>query len=395
MTRSPGNFLYVVLPLTLMFGSELRAQAMVPASLADRPSRVTAEAVERAASKEVERLDARGTRTISASDWQRAAHYALENPNGFAAALRQRIEDPERADAARARGEAGAMAVSLALQASTSAGRVAATAHATPEAVPSIHTALLTLHRELVDAQQSLVSGSILVYADAALRTAAESETDRRTGTGSVGVIVQQSERLRITALVVVASTQDTLFDGLGGAILSPMTGRTLASGLLDIRVAGWPKFLPNDIDGTHVYLTTSRQVWARSDRTAAGSVVVTGVGALLFKDLASGRVGANYVGLQVEAGIGTRWLTGDLSRANAVRDSILGTGNRFFIGPEMGLQITFGKLTAALQYYYLFDGSDGGEAQRGVDGLSGGQLVGGISLAGELLTGTLDRIMR
>ncbi|HZG43140.1 MAG TPA: hypothetical protein VEY93_09270 [Longimicrobium sp.] len=180
--------------------------------------------------------------------------------------------------------------------------------------------------------------------------------------------------------------------DGFGAALLTPSGGKALASGLVDVRWWPFPDS-PNLLlrrGYLHVYATTARSSWRLADTaskdTLATSTVTTGLGALLSADIGRGRVGNNPVALSFGFGISGRGLGGDLSSDghSAFRKRVLGTDDLVFWGWEFGSEITFGKISGALQYY-TYAGS--------LDGVSRSQVVAVFSIAAPIFEGNLSEV--
>ena len=60
-----------------------------------------------------------------------------------------------------------------------------------------------------------------------------------------------------------------------------------------------------------------------------------------------------------------------------ALRDAALGTEVRHFLGIETGFSLKVRNVNAGITFYRFFDASD-----NTIQGFSGGQLAGGISLS-------------
>ena len=325
--------------------------------------------------------------------WASAARFARDHEGEFDAALRLQAEFPatflrESRDTATA---AHAAAIALISDDETTMARVLG------KVAPADTILFLQDARALRRALQlsGVRSGSaITLFADGNIRGAASGGPDEEgpVGTGSIGLALTKG-RQKWAALVAVASTQDTISSGFGSTILSPASGSSLFSGLVDLRtpmafrvpVIGWDVSHP-----IHLYATSAKSTWRMNDSTVRDAVAF-GAGTLLTWDILDDYVGDNYIGFRLEAGAAMRWVTGDVaSRENeAARLDALETSRRFFGGFEAGMQISFGRVTGGTQVYWLHNLAHRREHVRG---LTHGQLVAGLSVAGDLFRGQIGR---
>lgn len=233
----------------------------------------------------------------------------------------------------------------------------------------------------------------VQIYADGAIRGAALGDQGTPSGTGSLGVRVGYDKK-SFFARINVASTVDTIAGGFGGVVLSPATGGSFKSGILDFeRECGWLQKLicrgGATGRGFHLYGTAAASTWA--DSLGAMEAVILGGGMLFYKDIAKGFIAgdsANSVRVKFEVGPSFRRVAGYLGSgaAEARRESVLGTTSAWFAGLEMGLNIQFGVVTGALQVYMYSDL----QKSPAVPGITGGQLVALFSIGGPIFSGSL-----
>ena len=220
----------------------------------------------------------------------------------------------------------------------------------------------------------------VAIFADGTIRGVTTGESDADVvGTGALGVSMKD-DHYTIAATITIASSRDTVTSDYGTSILAPGGGNALASGLLDARLHSrdwWQRL--------HFYGSANQSDWLLPDSSVTTAVAI-GFGALLYKDLVSGMLASSGVRVSVEAGWSFRWLTGDVANQDGQLEQ-LGITERFFTGPELGMQITFGRVTAALQFYYYW--SD--KPDPHIDGLTHGQLSAGINIAADVITGRLN----
>lgn len=216
---------------------------------------------------------------------------------------------------------------------------------------------------------------SARVFADGTIRGTAEGKKAAEgVGTGSLAVALQRGRQLWYAA-ITVASTEDTLSENFGPALLAPGSGKALSSGLLSVVYMdrfgqGWD---------LHPYISTSRHLWSVND--TARTATVLGLGLLLRRGVGTQQVGGKDVSLALEIGPTARFLGGDvLDLSESARDEGIGTSNTAFFGVESGATLSVGDLVGSVQLYYL-----PGQDEDRVLGLSNLQLVAGFSVKGEL----------
>jgi hypothetical protein len=235
-------------------------------------------------------------------------------------------------------------------------------------------------------------SPAIVVFAEGDIRGVATGDsTKSATGTGSLGANLV-TRRGIWQANIAIASSVDTVSEGYGNSILAPGTGRSLRSGSLSYH---WNtpsrRYLP---DKFHLYGSVSSYHWRATSTNSDGSVDTTttqvstmGLGALARSEPGCCRVLDNPVLLAIEYGLAARWLNGNISGRRDLRSTLLGTDRSAFVGPELGLQLSFGKATASLAAYYLF-----GKKGEHVDGLTDLQIIAAFTASSEIFRGPLTR---
>lgn len=333
-------------------------------------------------------------------EFERAARWARDNADAFDEALALAVEFP--GVFARAAQDPGApeRAVALALLAEDAErlGRLRARGRVTDTARVRSDAAAL---REALRISSARSATHVTIFADGNIKGAASGESvEGPVGTGSIGIAISRRNAFW-TAMVAVASSSDTVSEGFGAAILSPGSGKRLYSGVLDLRktasLAGRKLRL-------HGYVMSSKSSWRLTTApetlavngtptvvvdTTVHDAVIFGAGLLHYWDIVDGYVGDNYVSLKVEAGASLRWLTGDIVDQRDLLSRNLGTPKRHFGGFEGGMQISFGRVTGAIQVYWLrLIHSDRAE----VVGLTHGQIIGALSVAGDIFRGRVGR---
>jgi hypothetical protein len=112
------------------------------------------------------------------------------------------------------------------------------------------------------------------VFADGTIRGTAEGkESAQGVGTGALAISLDHGDRLWYAA-VTVASTEDTLSNNFGAALLAPGAGKALSSGLISVI---YDDFVASGF-GLHPYLSTSSHLWSINDTTRSATVLGFGV---------------------------------------------------------------------------------------------------------------------
>jgi hypothetical protein len=224
-------------------------------------------------------------------------------------------------------------------------------------------------------------------------------------GTGSVGFSAAR-KGWTLTGLVTVASSVDTIRDGFGSFLLTPATGKgSLSTFLVDFYTPSFGQIFPNlpkpDFwPALHTYLAGANSTWeagiVRSpgadttiERQSAG---VLGVGLLANWRILRGRLLNTPVQVNVETGFSKRWLRGNIfADTTFIRGALRYPGDDVpasWGAWETGFQMTVGAVTAGVQYYWI----NGKNNERFVSGLTSGQLVIALGVAGEVVSGVLGK---
>jgi hypothetical protein len=230
---------------------------------------------------------------------------------------------------------------------------------------------------------------TVNVFAEGNIKAIATGSAARGTNAnGTLGIAVDFA-RTTWVASINAASTADTLRQGYSQLVLSPAVGATLLSGLVDFR----RQHSFGKGASTHIYVTGSRSVWkdttiAPTDTSRkAASATVLGLGALLSWSIADGKVKESPVGLSIEGGVSLRHIGGDVGSDSVFlkRRSTLESSRKTFLGLEAGPQLQFGNVVGALHVYWFPE-----QQTRKTAGVTGFQLVGGLSIKAPILTGPL-----
>jgi hypothetical protein len=321
--------------------------------------------------------------------WRESAQLVREQPHQFQQAVLFWRDYPEDANRAAKLGDPASLAVTRALIPEAELARLRAMINAGAKgSLAEFNDNVAELQGALLRAQDSLRQPVVAVFANGDVRGVATGEEADKAGTGSLGVQVVRAKYSAI-GTIAIASSVDTLSSGFGAAILTPGAGTAFTSGILDVRFftrKWWKRW--------HFYGSVAKTNWLQTTTVDANGgeaavdstvepAVTLGFGGLLYYDLAKGELGKNPVYLSIEGGLAARWLTGDVGSDEDSRRELLGTDRRLFGGPEIGMEIGFGRVGAALHYYFFF-GHD-------VSGLTGGQLVAAFSVSGEIFRGPLE----
>ena len=205
-----------------------------------------------------------------------------------------------------------------------------------------------------------------------------KNDAESSSTNGSLGVLFsRKAPFFALSALVNVAASEDTLTNGFGSSLLTPGTGNL--AGILDLQMPLSMGFLKNGPgrSSLHLYMSVSSNTWKHEDQTE--DIVVMGAGALLAYDIARAVNDIEY-GLRLELGLTYRGLFGNIVSNGDFRDAALGTTVRHFPGIEAGFTVKVRNISAGITFYRYLDASD-----NTIQGLSGGQLAGGISLSTQI----------
>jgi len=223
-------------------------------------------------------------------------------------------------------------------------------------------------------------STRVSIFADGNVRGVMTGGTQQSTvATGSLGLEINR-DTYAYSALVVIKSSVDTLTDQVGATLLTPIVGNSLQAGLIDLHLRDtWP--LLGTRVALHGYLAVSQTVWAHQD--SASRVVVWSMGVMPHWDMEKGTVGENEVRLGVEAGIGFRYVAGDITPF--LRKALLASPRKMQGGFEAALEIQWNKITARVQPSWYI-------GRPRIPGLSGWQVAGSFGMRGDVFTGLLKR---
>lgn len=316
-------------------------------------------------------------RTEKVKKWMEAERFARQNPEAFANAVQFRLARPDLAN--QAGGEA-ALAAGLAALAEDPGRLQAEVAGLTDDQRKQVNADARSLQR-LATAALGDLGSRVVVFADGNIRGALDQDesTDASSGTGALGVAVSTGAG-QWAARINIASSEQVVSEDYGSIILAPGTGRSLASGLLELRMANWP---------VHLYTSVSNSRWklGTADDAPTANATVLGVGALYTRTLASGSLDENEVVLTAEIGGAARWLDGDIHDLDEERQAVIGSTGSLFIGPEAGFTLALGRVTGQVQVYHLLEA---GNAGRRIAGLNGLQVVAGLGVTGEMFRGRI-----
>lgn len=192
---------------------------------------------------------------------------------------------------------------------------------------------------------------------------------------GALGISVVKKNVIWV-ASVNIASTTDTISSGFGSIILTPASGKSLTSGVLEFLLEEPFKIASKPI-GIHAYASASSSKWLITDTTKASTVF--GLGLTFVNKVIDATKGDNSVYLGFEVGPTYRGIFGDISNNRNLYEKALGTQGKHFLGIEGGLKIRFNKITAGIQGFLLYDI----ENKKRIDGVTSFQITGGITISG------------
>ncbi|HEX8696708.1 MAG TPA: hypothetical protein VF746_30095 [Longimicrobium sp.] len=346
------------------------------------------DSVRTAHEREVTRVEAEHDSAIVAK-WRFHYAWADRNEDAFRLAVERAVKDPGHANERMQAGDSAYVAVGLAMIAANPLDYDDALdvikSSARRDSVSVIQD---QFDRRLTRTRRQIEGIPIIVFATG---TVTESLGDPKTadddgkkpiGTGSLGATVE-TDAGRFTARVSIISTDAVAPADFGPLVLTPGAGASLAAGVLDWR-APWRDF-PN-----HLYANTST-IRLRAGTAADASIVratVFGAGALWARDVFAGPLFNSRASLTVEGGAALRWLHGDVHESPFFAD-LFEDGNAAF-GPELGFAFSFGRVIAGTQLYHLWNTSG-----DDVPGLTGLQMVAGLAVTGEFISGNLPALGR
>ncbi|HEX2190093.1 MAG TPA: hypothetical protein VHG51_14395 [Longimicrobiaceae bacterium] len=254
---------------------------------------------------------------------------------------------------------------------------------------------------------QRVERDSIMVtfFADGSIKNAVGKAEGFSNANGALGLAMATSAH-DITALMNVASGDESVREGFGSSLLAPVvgSGRGINAALFDIRVFDAPTRLFGTGGGSslrsyvsradlHMYGSLSSARWQIPDSlvppTAVGSAdsaistAIVGLGALLYHDFLHQRVaGSNDLSLGMEIGVAYRQLFGDIAtkQHDPLKSALLHSDQEVFWGLETGIYLQVNRVKAGATYYFLRSEDD-------IPGLSDGQVVVAISIQGEMFS--------
>lgn len=233
-------------------------------------------------------------------------------------------------------------------------------------------------------------SPTIVLFAEGDVRGVATGDSTKGgTGSGQLGATLVVTQGV-FQVGIAVASTVDTVRAGWGNSVLAPGTGQSLRSGTASFF---W-KTVPWNVPKLRFYGSVSTYHWNAIDKsvpatadTITADASTFGLGALVRGEPGCCRVLDNPVTLAFEAGVALRNVNGNVAGKPSFRKLVLGTTRRTFVGPELGMQLAFGKVTGSLAAYYLVPKRD-----EHVDGLTDFQIVAAFTASSEIFRGPLTR---
>jgi hypothetical protein len=322
-----------------------------------------------------------------AAKWTAYERFAETRATELSDAIDLAVRYPRAFGALLATGDSAALAASIALTARRTESLASALARwfsTNPKEREEAARAATATDKAAQAALPEPSAMAVQVFADGNIRGVATGGKDKaNTATGALGLKLVTRKTIW-TASLNIASSADTARTSFGERILLPNSGGQLFSGLFDVR------HLISERSGLHSYLSVSRMIWfdSAASRTSSASVLAPSV--TWFHDIARGKVGDNAVGLTFEVGFTARFLEGDARQLpDTTRRRLLSTDVATFWGIEMGSQITFGIITAGMEFY-LFGARD-----RKVAGLTSGQVAAAFSIQSAIFSGVLSRQRR
>ncbi|HEX8211797.1 MAG TPA: hypothetical protein VF584_16600 [Longimicrobium sp.] len=329
---------------------------------------------------------------------QAARDYAHDYPAEFRTALDRAGTDPAQARVRANRANAEDLpyvAVALALAAENPVDAAEHRLKAGEENSGRVAALQRELREHLRSARIALAGNPFWIFASGSVTEGlGKAETDdddgqKPIGTGALGLSLQ-TPKARYTTRVSLISADNIQDSDIGPAVLTPGAGNALSAALLDMRLNSTPRIAGRGMPTIHLpshYYVTASSLRLRDGTAADADIVrttVLGAGALWSSEIAAGAIQQTEVDLRFDWGPSVRWINGDLERAQNLDD----TADGIHTGLEAGFSMSFGRVTAASQLYYLWPLRGADE----IDGLNGLQLVAGISVTGEFFRGTLNR---
>jgi hypothetical protein len=151
------------------------------------------------------------------------------------------------------------------------------------------------------------------------------------------------------------------------------------------------------------MYVAGANSIWERqtlspdpTDPTAIDTTrshkqsAVLGLGALLKWRITHGLLLNVPVQISIESGYSRRYLRGDIfADTTFIRGTLQSPGEevrKSWGAWESGFQMAIGDVTAGVQYYWI----DGNDDKSFISGLTSGQLIIGIAVAGDVVSGLM-----
>lgn len=242
---------------------------------------------------------------------------------------------------------------------------------------------------------------SAALLAQGSVRGAAAGDSaEGSAGAGSVGLNMTKGD-WTVSGLITVASSVDTLRSGFGAFLLTPASGKgSLSTALVDIYTPRIPRpwrWIPRGLmPSLHAYAAGANSTWGIRDLADTTTFVfkqaaVLAWGALGNWQIVRGRLLNVPLQVNVETGYSYRYLKGDvfadtLFIKRALYAPSATKFDRSWGAWETGFQMRIGAVSAGVQYYWV----NGHEDREFITGLTNGQLVIGIAVSGDVVSGVL-----
>ena len=239
---------------------------------------------------------------------------------------------------------------------------------------------------------------TVSLFADGTIRGSVNGDGDGggstgTAGTGSIGIAAQWGSGWQLSTSVAVASTIDTVRNGVGSLVLVPAAGRGRISTFI-VEAFSPPIGWRGLNIGFHGYLSGANSLWEVIDSSTATptpsgkNAAVIGIGLGLYRDfLCNCRLLNTEVQIGMTAGWAWRRIQGNAAQTDAfLKLANSGSADHGFNGPELGLSLTMGGVRAGVEYYRMSKAT----GDIDIPSLTGGQLVIGLSVAANIVSGPL-----
>lgn len=245
----------------------------------------------------------------------------------------------------------------------------------------------------IVRALKGLGGTIVSLFAEGTIRSAIDGPTDGGTssaGTGSLGLAVDWANDWHLSVSVAVASSVDTVRDEVGAIVLVPAAGRGRLSTFL--MEGTTPVYVRRKLQlGSYWYVAGGNSLWEvdSSGTSLRRSTSVVGAGLGFYRKLLPpSRLLNTDISAAVRAGVAARWIQGDAAQDDSfLAQALDGSSDKSYIGLEAGLEFQIGAVLAGVQWYRLGKGSD----DTSIPGLTGGRLVIGLSVSGNVVSGPVS----